>query len=117
MDPSLQRFDHEWKHGDRALAREMAAEWVAAHPALHPILTPRTLEDLVKMMDGYRAAGDEENCIIVDMWLLTNYKPQNITGVLSFGPSAIAEAMVNALVPADAVKAVEQEILWTDPNG
>lgn len=90
----LTRFDWEWKHGDRALARELAKEYIFAHrEQLAPHLENLTLEDMVKMIDMYREYGREDDRIIVDMWLLTYYDPQKISGAITIGSAAAAAAI------------------------
>lgn len=99
MQTELEQFDAEWKTGDRAAARDMAKAYVAANrDAIMPTLRGaiRTLRearldddpdipDLVRLVDNYRAAGDEESRILVDMLLLANYQPQQITGSVNLG--------------------------------
>lgn len=75
------RFDHEWRVGDRAVAVQLAKEYVNQHrPALAEQLIKFTLDDMVKLIDQYREAGQHENRLIAEMWLLSEYKPQDITG-------------------------------------
>ena len=81
----LERFDHEWKKGDRALAKELAKEWVAAHPAIEQTLGQYTIEDLVRFVDRYREAGEESDRIITDMYLLAKFPPQRIVGSFAIG--------------------------------
>lgn len=85
MYPQVEEFEHEWREGDREVARTMARDYFADKAELVKILKPKTLEQLVAMVDAYRAAGDEENRIITDMWLLSEFSPQIIGGQLSVG--------------------------------
>lgn len=86
MNEDVARFENEWHHGDRNAARRMAKNYVAAHhDELSPILSKFTLEGLVDLVSSYRRAGREEDRIIADMWLLSEYKPQNITGSITVG--------------------------------
>ena len=96
MNEDVERFEHEWHHGDRTAAKQMAKDYVAAHRAeLEPILAKFTLEGLVDLVTSYRRAGREEDRIITDMWLLSEYKPQNITGTIQMG-SVQMEQIVQA---------------------
>lgn len=64
----------------------MAKDYVAANrEELSPILSKFTLEGLVDLVSSYRRAGREEDRIITDMWLLSEYEPQNITGSITVG--------------------------------
>jgi hypothetical protein len=84
VEPELVQFDHEWKHGDRGVARGLARAYIGRRRSeLAPALEPYSLEDLVQLIDAYRAAGREDDRIIADMWLLTNYDPQRITGTIN----------------------------------
>jgi hypothetical protein len=102
MDEYVARFDLEWKHGDKATAREMARVYVEANRAtLEPILSQYSLEGLVGLIDDYRKAGREEDRIIADMWLLSEYQPQKVTGQMAIGSqqmAALVEAQVAAIV-------------------
>lgn len=85
LDLDLERFDHEWKHGDRALAKELAIEWVDRHPQIAVTLDPYALEDIVRMIGRYYDIGNESDRIIADMYLLARRPPQHITGTLNMG--------------------------------
>ena len=98
--PDVARFDNEWKGGDRARAKVMAKEYVAAHKGeLEPILSKFTIEGLVDLVTAYRNAGREEDRLVTDMWLLSEYEPQNITGQLLVG----AEQMKQIVSEAEAI--------------
>lgn len=80
---ALSRFEHAWKTGDRDLAREIAREFIdSSHPQLKGLLRQYSREGLVRLVDAYRAAGQDENRVIAEMWLLVEYEPQRITGHL-----------------------------------
>ncbi len=82
----LQRFDREWRTGNRDRARQMARNYVASHrEEIAPVLQPLTLAEIVVLVGEYRARGLETDRIIADMWLLTEYPPQHITGTVSLG--------------------------------
>ena len=86
MNEQVAQFENEWHHGDRTKARQMAKDYVAANrEELSPILSKFTLEGLVDLVSSYRRAGREEDRIITDMWLLSEYEPQNITGSITVG--------------------------------
>jgi hypothetical protein len=86
VNGDVERFENEWHHGDRTVAKQMAKDYVVAHrEELEPILSRFTLEGLVDLVTAYRNAGREEDRIITDMWLLSEYKPQNITGSIQMG--------------------------------
>ena len=86
MNEQVERFENEWRNGNRDAARQMAKDYVAAHrEELGPILSKFTLEGLVDLVTSYRRAGREEDRIVADMWLLSEYQPQNITGSITVG--------------------------------
>ena len=96
VNEAVERFENEWQRGDRAVARQMAKDYVAERRAeLEPILAKFTLEGLVDLVTAYRNAGREEDRIITDMWLLSEYKPQNINGSIQMGAAQV-EQIVNA---------------------
>lgn len=93
VDGDLARFVAEWKSGRRDEARAIARAYIDAHRAeLAPQLEPYSLDDLVRLVSAYRQAGREEDRIVADMWLLTEYEPQRITGTIHMGGSAAIEA-------------------------
>lgn len=86
MDRDIQGFVDEWRHGDRSLAKAMAKEYVEAHRAqIAPLLEPRIREEIVAMIDGARLEGRDADVAIAEMWLLTEYEPQRISGSLNLG--------------------------------
>lgn len=86
MDPELEAFDNEWKTGDRDVARELAQAYVDNHrDTLVALLGGYAREGLVQLVSAYREQGSEEDRIIVDMWLLTEFTKQRVAGVASFG--------------------------------
>jgi len=92
MEHEIAAFEREWRTGDRAKAKQMARAYVETHrPALTRQLASYTREDLVGLIEQYRATGCAEDRIIADMWLLSEYDPQQISGDLNLG--AVAAAM------------------------
>jgi hypothetical protein len=109
MDEICARFDHEWKHGDRERARELAVEFAAGHQAeLSAQLAPYSLAGLVQLVEGHRDAGREEERIMVDMWLLAHYGPQQISGSIHIGPPVVVSDGPAAVAAADAIVRGEQ---------
>lgn len=97
----LERFDAEWKKGksSREEAKALAIEYVEKYEhELAPALQDLGIPELVKLVDGYRAAGREHERIAVDCWLLAKFAPQHIVGTFALGSgSAIAQAVDDAL--------------------
>lgn len=76
-------FDYEWRAGSRDKAREIAREYVTLRRAdLEPILGGKGIEELVALTQDYRTLGLYENRLVVDMWLLAEFEPQQISGEL-----------------------------------
>lgn len=89
MDETCARFEHEWLHGDREFACQLAREYVAAHQQrLATAFERHTLESLVALIDSCRAAGHDEDRILADMWLLARFPAQRITGAMQIGGAA-----------------------------
>jgi len=76
-DPETKNVDSK---RDEAKARQLADDYVEAHPDEFVNLKDRSLEDCVKMVDVFRAAGLEEERLKVEAWLLHRFEPQNIGG-------------------------------------
>ena len=84
--------------GDRSKARELARAYVDIHEArLAPILEPLDRDGLVLLVDAYRGQGRHMDVAVVEMWLLTKYDPQKITGVLGVGGKAAVRAVEELL--------------------
>ncbi len=100
MDDTCARFEHEWLHGDRDLARQLACEYVTAHEQrLATVLDRYSLEGLVTLIDGYREAGRHEDRLFADMWLLARYPQQHVTGAIRIGDGvALAQALSDAML-------------------
>ena len=92
-------FDKLWKEGNRDEAKDVARRYINDHRhQLAPILESMSLEDIVQMIDSYRAAGKEEDRIIADMWLITQYEPRRIQGAVHLGnPMAAVKEVENFL--------------------
>lgn len=102
LPPELAEFDAEWRLGDRARAEVLARAYVGArNAALAPHLQPCSREELVRMVDLYRAAGREADRLIVDMWLLAYYPRQDVWGDLTVG--GLLDAVTEALGHGDAL--------------
>lgn len=81
MDAKVEEFDREWKTGDRGKAKTLAKAYVAANRAhLLQHLEGLDIPALVAMVTAYRQAGRHEDAKVVDMWLLSEFEPQRITG-------------------------------------
>ena len=82
MNADVEQFARTWANKEeRPFAKDLARAYVDAHRAelsLH--LAHLTLEELVELVKQYRKAGREEDRIVTDMWLLSEYDPQIITG-------------------------------------
>lgn len=59
---------------------ELADAYVEANPNVFSTYESMELEDVVKAVDVFRAAGMEPAVIQAEMWLLHRYEPQNIGG-------------------------------------
>lgn len=83
MNPELQAFKDEWEAGNRWNAVQKAHAYVELHRGeIAPHLERYTREELVDLVSAYRNAGREEDRIVADMWLLTEYDPQRISGIV-----------------------------------
>ncbi len=78
----LQDFDHEWKEGDRAKAKEMATALVEAEPDTFKKWEKKSIPQLVGEIDEARAAGDGVKRLLIDVYLLAKHPPQQIGGAL-----------------------------------
>jgi hypothetical protein len=71
---------------DHPNACTLAEAYVEAHPEQYAddiyenSLATRSVEDLVKAVDVFRAAGMEEQQWIIETFLLAKFEPQNIGG-------------------------------------
>jgi hypothetical protein len=102
LDENVLRFDHEWRAGDRVKAREIAVAFIETHRTfLEPILMKYTRDMLVKEVGNLRAESRIVDCIIVEMWLLSEYEPQNIVGQIHVTlplPLSIIEGERNGII-------------------
>lgn len=80
MNTDFQAFNSEWNIGDKAVAKQMALDYVAAHENEFLAYKDMTIPELVGLIDAYRAAGNEELRIKIDIWLLHAFEPQQIGG-------------------------------------
>jgi hypothetical protein len=81
-DSSLHAFGERWASGDRGDAAVLASEYLDTHPEVDAALHGLPLETVVSLIDGYRAAGREDDLLAADAWLLTHFPPQQIVGAL-----------------------------------
>lgn len=82
IDERVLKFDFEWREGSRQRAVEIAREFIDySRSILAPILQPLTIGELVAKVESLRAEGNHGDRIIVDMWIHSEYEPQQITGV------------------------------------
>lgn len=78
-------FEHLWRT-DRDEAKSCAMTFVSDHrEQLVRQFSRYTLEDLVVLVESYREAGREDERLTVEMWLLGEYKPQQIEGAFDVG--------------------------------
>lgn len=84
LDEDILRFDYEWREGDREKAKEIAKNYVNTHrDFLEPIFMQYTREMLVVEVEALRRFKRLSDRIVVDMWLLSEYEPQQITGEIN----------------------------------
>jgi len=93
----LAAFVRQWRRGDRGLAGKQAAAFVAMHVDELHVLERYTLEDLVDLIDRYRHHHKTRERLIVEIWLLARYEPQQISGRLDLSPKRIVEAAMRQL--------------------
>lgn len=113
MDEALRAFDTEWKTGSRTRAREMAEAYVAAHPELVDKFGDLTIPELVALVDLARKEQVEAERIAIDIWLLVEFEPQRIGGLVDVGGGrTVSIKDVEALAgitPAEGVRRQKQE--------
>ena len=85
MKQAIADFAKEWREGDRGLAKDMARAYVADNPQQFDVLKEYSRDELVVLLGDYRDAGRDEEQIVVDMWLLSEFEPQKITGAITIG--------------------------------
>ena len=68
------------------MAKEMAKAYVADNrPAMSAAFDGLTRDDLVGLVSQYREDGTDEKRLLVDIWLLAEFAPQQITGTIQIG--------------------------------
>jgi len=87
MSVTPEEFKEEWDRGKEYhdSARQMAKQYMQDHrDEYFPVLGPLSREDLAALVSKLRAESRPRDVIIVEMWLLANFEPQNIsmTGTL-----------------------------------
>lgn len=85
MDSGLEEIKDTWSKDtgdgrDEARTRELADAYVEAHGDEFSSLKDLSLEDLVKAVDVFRAAGMDTEVWRIETYLLHKYEPQNIGG-------------------------------------
>ncbi len=87
MKRAIAKFDKEWREGDRSMAKEMAKAYVADNRGPMGAAFDRlTRDELVGLVTQYRNEGTDEKRLLVDMWLLAGFEPQQISGSINIGP-------------------------------
>lgn len=83
----IRRYQLEFLNGSRDEAVKMAQKYIAQHvQELMPILGGKTRDQLVKLMDQYRAADMQANCIVLDMWLQAGYDGKRLVEGFMLAP-------------------------------
>ena len=86
MKQAIAVFEKEWREGDRSMAKEMAKAYVADNrTTMGAAFDGLTRDDLVALVTQYRDDGTDEKRLLVDMWLLSEFAPQQITGSIQIG--------------------------------
>lgn len=83
IDERILQFDFEWRQGDRNKAFDVAKSFIDDYRnVLEPVLGKYTLEELVHEIDMLRILGGsrEHDRIITDMWILSEFPLQSISG-------------------------------------
>lgn len=90
----LLRFDHEWREGDRAVARQLAAEYVESRaPELAAMFGALDAEALTRLADRYAEYEQYMDLLVIRCWVLTRIPKRHISGAIAIGPAQMAEAM------------------------
>jgi len=87
MDPILEKYMILWADkANRHQAKAQAQAYCTEHEAkLAAVFADLTLEQMVEQVDFYRSVGREDDVVKAEMWLLTHFQPQVITG--TYGPT------------------------------
>lgn len=100
LKKEVKAFKDAWEESnstkDRKAAKEIAHEYVEAnHSELFAAIGRMSIPQLVKVIDTLRENGQEEERLIVEMWLLDKFEPQNITASVNkqFTPDETADAI------------------------
>jgi hypothetical protein len=79
-------FAQQWADKpNRSAAIETAKRYVEANRAELASLASQTMEELVNLVGVYRRAGRERERLLVDMWLVSEYPQQQVTGYVKVG--------------------------------
>ena len=84
---TVAEFEAAWADkGNREAAYAIAEQYVAENAAtLEPILGGKSSDELVKLVDLARAAGNPEMAQVVTMWELVKFARKTIGGVVRPG--------------------------------
>ena len=84
MDAELAAYDAMWettpKATRNAIAQGMADAYVAAHPELEADLGGFTVPELVGMTSAARKAGNDEQRILLDIYLMAAFENRHLSG-------------------------------------
>lgn len=85
MNAELEKIKDSWDKTtgdgrDEEGTRALCDAYVEAHPERFTQLADMSLEDCVKALSVFRAAGMEESQWEVEVWLLHHFEPQTIGG-------------------------------------
>lgn len=81
----LEKFQDEWKRGDREVAKREAEELALEYSNANRVLYGYDLEDTVLLCESYKHYGDMDSATYVEMFQLLEFKPQKITGEMNVG--------------------------------
>lgn len=88
LPAELVKFNELWATKQRMAAKSLAIDYVLDNKQLFQRFESLTLEQLVEFIDSVRAVGNVQEQTLADMWLLTQYEPQNIVGTVNIGTGA-----------------------------
>ena len=94
MDVMLEEFDSQWRAGgeSRTRAYTLAKDYARTRRQDFAAIADYDIPSLVGLVEAYREAGDEENRILADIWLLASFPPQQIVGEMRINELRAATA-------------------------